>query len=424
MLASPRVLVLNKQRAEIQLGQRLGYRNTVTNLTSSLQTVQFLSVGTLLTLRPYVSSDGMVRLEIHPERSSGALDSQGIPQTNTSELTTNILVPDGSTIAIGGLIDKSTNVSQEGVLGLSTLPIVGPLFRNRNIQEQKTELIVLLTPRIIARHAMPQPQPGVSPVGPLGVPNTGPMPGPPDPALIPPLAVAPGAPAPIGVVPPPAAADPMVLGQRYLEQTGSAPPTLPLARQARDAAAPDRDASLNPAAYRPPSSTPPRPALLDPSSPPADPSSYTSTAAPFDDGYQPGDLTRTVFHRLSRRFGSRGATPPRPPATTTLVRPGTAPSRPAAATAHPRAVVAPQPAPAAPQAVDGAAVDPADDRPRTGRCSDVPWPLRAAAVAPLSLRAGRPRSGPSRPGRAADRRAGILRSVRRSRSGGPTRPRR
>ena len=80
ILASPRVLVLNKQRAEIQIGQRLGYRNTVVNLTSSLQTVQFLSVGTLLNLRPFVSQDGMIRMEIHPEKSTGQLDAAGVPQ--------------------------------------------------------------------------------------------------------------------------------------------------------------------------------------------------------------------------------------------------------------------------------------------------------------------------------------------------------
>ncbi len=146
ILASPRVLVLNKQRAEIQLGQRLGYRNTVTNLTSSLQTVDFLSVGTLLTLRPYVATDGMIRMEIHPEKSTGALDANGIPQTNTQELTTNILVPDGATIVIGGLIDDQDTSSQLGIPGLSRLQRLGFLFRNRISTVHKSELIVLLTP--------------------------------------------------------------------------------------------------------------------------------------------------------------------------------------------------------------------------------------------------------------------------------------
>jgi type IV pilus secretin PilQ/predicted competence protein len=178
VLASPRVLVLNKQRAEIQLGQRLGYRNTFTNLTNSLQTVDFLSVGTLLTLRPYVSTDGMIRIELHPEKSSGFIDSQGVPQTNTSELTTNILVPDGATIVIGGLIDDQDEIVEEGVPGLSRIPLLGALFRNRTTTTRKTELIVLLTPRVIHRGGLPAPAPGYPPNSELHVPNTGPMPGP------------------------------------------------------------------------------------------------------------------------------------------------------------------------------------------------------------------------------------------------------
>jgi hypothetical protein len=178
ILASPRILVLNKQRADIQLGQRLGFRNTVTNLTSSLQVVDFLSVGTLLSLRPYVATDGMIRMEIHPEKSTGRLDDQGIPQTNTSELTTNILVPDGATIVIGGLIDDQDDVVQDGIPGLSRLKHLGFLFRNRTTFTRKTELIVLLTPRILRRGGLPEPVPGVAPHGPMGVPNSGPMPGP------------------------------------------------------------------------------------------------------------------------------------------------------------------------------------------------------------------------------------------------------
>ena len=71
ILASPRILVLNKQRAEIQLGTRLGFQTFSQNFTSTIQQVQFLNTGTLLRIRPFISEDGMVRMEIHPERSSG-----------------------------------------------------------------------------------------------------------------------------------------------------------------------------------------------------------------------------------------------------------------------------------------------------------------------------------------------------------------
>ena len=67
ILASPRILVLNKQRAEIQLGSRLGFQTFSQNFTSTIQQVQFLNTGTLLRIRPFISEDGMVRMELHPE---------------------------------------------------------------------------------------------------------------------------------------------------------------------------------------------------------------------------------------------------------------------------------------------------------------------------------------------------------------------
>ena len=107
ILASPRILVLNKQRAEIQLGSRLGFRSSVTqNIIGTTQQVQFLNTGTLLRLRPFVSSDDMVRMEIHPERSEGVVDpTTGLPSATTAELTTNVMVPDGATLVIGGLME-------------------------------------------------------------------------------------------------------------------------------------------------------------------------------------------------------------------------------------------------------------------------------------------------------------------------------
>ena len=148
VLATPRVLVLNKQRAEIQLGDRLGYRTLVTNLTSTIQQIQFLNTGTLLRLRPFISDDGMIRMEIHPERATGSVDANGVPSTNTARMTTNVMIPNGATLVIGGLIENEDDVNQSGVPGLNRLPVVGALFRNRNQNLVKTEVVILLTPRI------------------------------------------------------------------------------------------------------------------------------------------------------------------------------------------------------------------------------------------------------------------------------------
>jgi type IV pilus secretin PilQ/predicted competence protein len=151
VLASPRLLVLNKQPAELQLGERLGYSTLSQSIVSTTQQIQFLDVGTLLRVRPFVSKDGMVRLEVHPERSRGAI-VDGIPQASTQEVTTNVMVPDGATLVIGGLMDQEVELHQQGFPGLSRLPVVGALFRVRETRCVKKELIVLLTTRIWNPH--------------------------------------------------------------------------------------------------------------------------------------------------------------------------------------------------------------------------------------------------------------------------------
>jgi general secretion pathway protein D len=150
ILASPRILVLNKQRAEIQLGSRLGFRSSVTqNIVGTTQQVQFLNTGTLLRLRPFVSNDDNVRMEIHPERSEGVVDpTTGLPSQTTAELTTNVMVPNGGTLVIGGLMEDQDEYQQTGLPGLSRLPILGHLFGTKDKTDQRRELVVLLTPHI------------------------------------------------------------------------------------------------------------------------------------------------------------------------------------------------------------------------------------------------------------------------------------
>ena len=148
ILATPRLLVVNKQRAELQLGDRLGYETATQTQTSTVQTVQFMDIGTQLRLRPFVTSDGMVRMEIHPENSTGALDNNGIPQTSAAQVTTNVMIPDGMTVVVGGLIQADKDFTETGIPGLMRLPWIGWLFRQTIDKPTRRELIVILTPHI------------------------------------------------------------------------------------------------------------------------------------------------------------------------------------------------------------------------------------------------------------------------------------
>lgn len=159
VVAAPRLLCLNKQRAEIQIGEQLGYVSTTVTETSSTQSIQFLDVGTLLRLRPFISGDGSIRMEIHPELSTGTVEvDQGLtlPNKEVTQVTTNVMCQNGSTVIIGGLIreDLQTDVDQIPVLG--NIPIAGALFRQRIDKTDRREILVLITPRLVDEPVLSQ----------------------------------------------------------------------------------------------------------------------------------------------------------------------------------------------------------------------------------------------------------------------------
>jgi type IV pilus assembly protein PilQ len=148
VLANPKVLVLNKQPGDVHVGQELGYQTTTVTQTTSTETVQYLDTGTILTFRPFIGDDGYIRIEIHPEDSTGVLVNN-LPQKTTTEVTSNVMVKDGNTIVIGGLFRESSQTSRSQVPFLGSMPLAGPLFRSKADTTQREEIIILLTPHIV-----------------------------------------------------------------------------------------------------------------------------------------------------------------------------------------------------------------------------------------------------------------------------------
>jgi len=152
LLANPKILTVNKQLGQVYIGDKYGYREGDTfdaagNLVEGQ--VKFLDTGTKLSFRPYIGTEGYIRVDIHSKDSSGSVPSSGIPQETSAELVTNIMVKDGQTIVIGGLFrDKITNARTQVPL-LGDIPIVGAAFRGTADKVERQEIIVLLTPHII-----------------------------------------------------------------------------------------------------------------------------------------------------------------------------------------------------------------------------------------------------------------------------------
>lgn len=152
VIAAPRLLCLNKQRAEIHIGREVGYISTTITENAATETVEFLEVGTQLRMRPYVSEDGMIRLEIHPELSTGDVEvRQGftIPDKDVTQVTTNVMVRDGATVVIGGLIREDLKKTSTQVPFFGSLPLAGIAFRKKTEEIDREEVVVLITPRIV-----------------------------------------------------------------------------------------------------------------------------------------------------------------------------------------------------------------------------------------------------------------------------------
>lgn len=149
VLANPKILALNKQRGEVIVGRKDGYLTTSVTQTATVQTVEFLDTGTRLVFRPFIASDGYVRMELHPEDSSGGLTAANLPFKITTELTSNIMVRDGHTVVIGGLFRDSSSSTKSQTPFLGNIPFAGALFRNQHDTTSREEIIILLTPHII-----------------------------------------------------------------------------------------------------------------------------------------------------------------------------------------------------------------------------------------------------------------------------------
>ncbi|WP_198000231.1 hypothetical protein [Gimesia alba] len=150
LIASPQLRALNKQKAELIIGDRISYSTVTQNGTTSIQNVNFLDSGIVLNMRPFITPDGQIRMEIHPERSSATINPRTeLPDLQTTEVTTNVMVRDGNTVVIGGLIEERVSDAKNQVPLLGAIPVIGNAFRQKREITERTELIVLITPRIV-----------------------------------------------------------------------------------------------------------------------------------------------------------------------------------------------------------------------------------------------------------------------------------
>lgn len=159
VLATPRLMIINRQEAKINIGDTIPYVVTTTtgtgNNVSISEEIKFINVGISLAVTPIINDDGYITMRIRPEISSrtGTLTTPAkaqIPLVNTTFIESSVMVKDGVTIILGGLRRRDLSEDTKGVPYAMDIPILGHLFKNRKESAQNTEIVIFLTPKIIS----------------------------------------------------------------------------------------------------------------------------------------------------------------------------------------------------------------------------------------------------------------------------------
>ena len=164
VLSSPHIIASNNQEAKIDVSREVPIVTSETTTTAATttatggtttrdQSIEYRDTGIILTVTPYINDQGLVKLEINQEVSN--LDTTTVIEGINSPVffkrvaTTTLTVQDGQSVLIGGLIEQTKTRNRSGVPGLSKIPVVGWLFGYYEEKINKTELMLLLTPRVI-----------------------------------------------------------------------------------------------------------------------------------------------------------------------------------------------------------------------------------------------------------------------------------
>jgi len=158
ILASPRVLVINDKEADINIGSEEPYlvrqrRTTSANDDTDIFTQRTRRVGITLTVSPHIIPSGYVQMEVSMEDSTPrrvTIGNEEALAVDQRTVDTEVIVKDGRTVALGGLIKRESTNNRSGVPILANIPILGYPFRNTNTENKRQKLILFLTPRIVS----------------------------------------------------------------------------------------------------------------------------------------------------------------------------------------------------------------------------------------------------------------------------------
>ena len=153
VVSRPRVITADQTKALIEQGTELPYQTAATSGGSTLTNITFRKANLKLEVTPQITPEGAVVLDVDVNRDSvGQLTTAGYA-INTKHVKTQVRVQDGGTVGLGGIFEDTDKNDEARVPGLGQVPVLGWLFRNRQQVRRRSELLVFLTPRVVADDA-------------------------------------------------------------------------------------------------------------------------------------------------------------------------------------------------------------------------------------------------------------------------------
>ena len=157
VIANPHIAALDNQKATIKAGLRIpiNQQTIVGNTTNAVTTTsQYIDTGVLMQVTPHINAGGLVTLDIQAEVSSpGNAPSGTAPPINTQSIQTLLSVPSGQTMVMGGLIQDTKSNNTNGLPILNRIPVLGGLFGNQTMLDNRSELVLFVTPRVVSNDA-------------------------------------------------------------------------------------------------------------------------------------------------------------------------------------------------------------------------------------------------------------------------------
>lgn len=153
VLAKPQITTIDNTEARIFMGEQVPIRVLDAN---GRQAIQLQDAGTSLTVTPHVTADGRVLLDLNPEKNSFRVDPSAGTILQKQSAKTTVVVSDGETVVIAGLTTKEETETETGVPLLKDIPLIGYLFKHMANSTSKRDLIIFVTPHIVASARRPQ----------------------------------------------------------------------------------------------------------------------------------------------------------------------------------------------------------------------------------------------------------------------------